>query len=170
MAEENRSIGAGSGKNRAYFVEVRGVLPQAFQHPNGFLVTKDWTRVPIEVKHCDIHNKNYHSGIVGDIPVRNLSALSGGVEDHLNLLDFDAAYTLACLVQTQADSWKGRSLICRLVEVEVEYSWSTKIIGASKEISLFELRRDVQCELPEEGEKNERTKGTRPCSLRSSAR
>jgi len=136
--------GSGSGTTSAYAVEVRGILPDPFEHPNGFMVTKDWRRYPVRVMHCDIHQKGFHSGIVGDIPVRNFTGLSGGVEDHLNLMDFDAAYTLACLIQTQADTWSGKSVVCRLVEIEVKYSWSAKAVKVTDEISIFDLRRSLK--------------------------
>jgi hypothetical protein len=145
MTEEiKREYGSGSGTSFAYAIEIRGILPDPFEHPNGFLVTKDWRRIPIKINHCDLHSGDYHSGVVGNIPVRNFSSLSGGVEDHLNLLDFDAAYTLACMLQVQANVLRGQSVVCRLVEVEIKYSFSAKASKVTDEICLFEQRRSLK--------------------------
>lgn len=138
MSESN--FGSASGTHSAYVVEVRGVLSEPFQHSSGFTITGEWRKFPAHVARCDIHPKSWHTGLIGDIPVYNLCCRQA---DELNLMDFNAAYTLACLLQTQAAM--GQGIRCRLVEVEVIFSWSAKGVGVSPEISLFDLRREVKC-------------------------
>jgi len=138
---EQLSIGSASGTHEAYFVEVRGVLPQPFQHPSGFVVTKDWQRFPARVIPVDPETNHATTGRIGDIPVWNLCCREA---DHLNLMNFEAAYTLACLLQAQTTL--GCGVRCRIVETRVEYSWSAKMVGASPEISLFDLRREIKCQ------------------------
>ena len=135
------SIGSASGTHEAYFVEVCGVLPQPFQHPSGFVVTKDWQRFPARVVPIDHETNPIGTGRIGDIPVWNLCCHEA---DHLNLMNFEAAYTLACLLQSQAGI--GHGVRCRLVETEVKYSWSARAVGASPEVSLFDLRREIKCQ------------------------
>jgi hypothetical protein len=57
-------------------------------------------------------------------------------------MNFEAAYTLACLLQAQSSLLQG--VCCRIVEVKVEYSWNATEVRASPEISLSEVRREVK--------------------------
>jgi hypothetical protein len=135
---ENHIISSVSGTHVAYFVEICGVLDQPFQHPSGFVVTKDWQRFPARVVPVDRETNHGTTGRIGDVPVRNLCHES----DHLDLMNFEAAYTLACLLQAQSSLLQG--VCCRIVEVKVEYSWNATEVRASPEISLSEVRREVK--------------------------
>lgn len=137
-----RMFGSGSGTHLAYCVEVRSVLSSPFTFPEtDFIVTSEWRRFPARIVHCDIHPKHFHGAEVYGIPVQNYLCRQA---DELNLMDFDAAYTFACVLQTKASSGlNGNSLYARLVEVEVKYSWSAQATKETQTISLHELRRSV---------------------------
>jgi hypothetical protein len=146
MEPKDRGIGSGSGTTRAFYVEIMTTYGQPQQHPWGFIVDSTWRRVPLRIVKCDrADHKDLRSGNIGDIPVRNFNSNL----DDLGLSDFGAAYSAACQVQ-QCGEHGGICFKLRLVEVEVEWSFKTKIKGHTDEFSLFDLGRSLRAK-PIEG-------------------
>lgn len=145
MSEELMKLkeyGSQSGTEYVFVVEVRGVLDIPFEF-NGFIVTSMWQRYPFSVVRCD--DPNFHRGRIGEIGVTNFSPIA----DYNHFVNFEAAYAMACTLQTQTGYFNGNSLRTRLVKIELKYKWTAKEAEVSEEISLFDLRRSIRFTNPE---------------------
>jgi hypothetical protein len=152
MGETKKSYGSGSASTTGYTVEVRSTFPTPEIHPLGFIIDGEWRRAPYRLSKCDRTDHNhYQSGKIGDIPVWNYDHMV----DHLELLNFNAAYALAC--QIQAQLWNGGCVECRLVTVRVKYSYEAAEESTGEPISLVDLMRSMKFEksLPAPPEANQ---------------
>lgn len=136
MTELTKKIyGSGTGAHSAYVLEARTIKGAGIKpHPCGMLISELWERVPIRVVTCD---RPDHSGvgsasIVGDIPIEHYNCY---MAYKLNMLDFDAAYAFAHVFIKQGGFASG--IECRIVEVEISYSYETKHIQDGPPITLW---------------------------------
>lgn len=142
MSETAKIYGSGSGTHSAYAIEARTTYSEPVIHRSGMILTKEWQRVRIKVVQCTRSDHGQHGGsMIGDIPVHNFCPEA----DRLNLVDFDAAYAFAHLFLSQGSAEQFSTSLCmecRIVEVEVKYSYETRHLKDGEPISLHAKRRD----------------------------
>lgn len=140
-----REASKGHGTSFLYEVEVRTTYDKPQQHPFGFIVDSEWRKVPTEIVQCTVREHGQGHDAIRGIPVQTypVQAMEHG------LLDFNAAYTFSCLVQT-LPSWKGFCLQTRLVRVKFTHSYAIEVDGYSEPFSMAALDRPSLFTKPEE--------------------
>ena len=119
-----RTYGGGSGTERLYFVEARYTFDRpliiAAEFPREFVLDREWRRLPAD----------HESPLI--VPVRpNVSPRFGH-----DLVNYEAALALAYLfLSSLAVGYQSGCVECRIVEVELSYTYETVERGVGEIIN-----------------------------------